>query len=188
MTKTAREIAKTLGFEPELTGGGCVALTRYWKSGSHVMLTDNGGLQMPESLNDWIVCVYPPEWDGEQIEWDKRSTDSDALPLEATLSAAIEHAYAVSIAAEFVERLKAQLSDADYQEMQRRNATPAYAGNICASHDFCDANMPMAEAFAAIMGRDFLPEEGEPSETDCALWGAAWTIAKAGALTATGES
>ncbi len=50
------------------------------------------------------------------------------------------------------------------------NADPA----ICASHDHCDANMPMADAFRAVMGRDILPE----IEADSALWNRAWDIAK----------
>ena len=46
---------------------------------------------------------------------------------------------------------------------------------VCASHDHCDANMPMGEAFARVMGREM--EASSPS--DAALWRQAWAIAKA---------
>ena len=59
-------------------------------------------------------------------------------------------------------------------EVDRRNATPEYAG-ACASHDFCDANMPMAAAFEAVTGR----EPDVASQADADLWNAAWNIAKA---------
>jgi hypothetical protein len=58
-------------------------------------------------------------------------------------------------------------------EINTRNARPDYAG-CCATHDFFDANIGMAEAFFSVTG-------GEPdaaSETDAALWNAAWTMAK----------
>lgn len=50
-----------------------------------------------------------------------------------------------------------------------RNATEPNA-TVCHSHDFCDANMTMAAAFAEITGRDPLTESGD----DAALWNAAW--------------
>lgn len=54
----------------------------------------------------------------------------------------------------------------------------------CASHDHCDANVIMGDAFAAIMGRDFLPDDGAPSDADCSLWNQAWNAAKRDYLTA----
>lgn len=39
--------------------------------------------------------------------------------------------------------------------------------------DFCDSNMPMAEAVETVTGHPLLPDEGEPSDEDCALWNAA---------------
>ena len=46
-------------------------------------------------------------------------------------------------------------------EIVRRNRTPAYARGCCATHDFSDSNMIMAEAFEIVMGR----------ESDCASLG-----------------
>jgi hypothetical protein len=70
--------------------------------------------------------------------------------------------------------------------MRARNATPDYAA-ACASHDYCDANDYMADAFAEIIGRDILPDNGEGmTQADCDLWNRAWEIAKSERLT--GES
>lgn len=47
--------------------------------------------------------------------------------------------------------------------------------NVCASHDHCDANMPMSEAFAEVMGREIDLQ----NQDEIALWNEAWRIAKA---------
>jgi hypothetical protein len=52
--------------------------------------------------------------------------------------------------------------------------------NVCHSHDFCDANMAMDEAFTKVVGRECEgedPETGEEPE-DFELWNAAWSLAK----------
>ena len=64
---------------------------------------------------------------------------------------------------------------------------PNYDYGSCASHDFCDANIVMADAFEQHAGRPvWLPcdaEEGTCTEAECdadlALWNDAWGIAKA---------
>lgn len=73
------------------------------------------------------------------------------------------------IGAEFVRLLKIDLSPAEVMAVQEINAT-LYADlpNVCASHNFCDANMPMLEAFQTVTGRT--PE----TDQDFDLWGAAW--------------
>lgn len=91
---------------------------------------------------------------------------------------------AQAIARAFADKLRAYLSPDQWQEMRRRNALPEYGGPICASHDFCDANMPMQDAWESIMGREFLPDDEPPSDADCALWNRAWEIACATYLTA----
>lgn len=93
------------------------------------------------------------------------------------------------IARAFAQRLRAALTPDQWEATRGRNATPEYAGasGPCASHDYCDANDYMAEAFAEIMGRDILPDNGEGmTDSDCALWNQAWQIAKRDHLT--GES
>lgn len=87
------------------------------------------------------------------------------------------------IAAEFTAILKEWLGE-DFKEVVERNRTETDSG-ICHSHDFCDANMAMEEAFKKVVGREpFLSEdEGEAqekrTEEDSAVWSAAWDIAKA---------
>ena len=78
------------------------------------------------------------------------------------------------------------LSKHEIRVVRERNALHAASGlSVCATHDFCDANMVMDEAFRLEMGRPFLSDlEGdddapipEPSDADCRLWGAAWNYA-----------
>ncbi|WP_310530755.1 hypothetical protein [Novosphingobium sp.] len=83
------------------------------------------------------------------------------------------------LAYEFREELARTVTPEQWREIQRRNGLPEYAGPICASHDFCDANEVMAAAFAKVMGRDALPDDDSGmTDSDCELWGAAWAIAK----------
>ena len=77
-----------------------------------------------------------------------------------------------AIASAFAEVLREWLSTAEMAEVRHRNV--AYAPGICASHDFCDANMAMLPAFERVMGHE--PEA--ESEEDAALWSAAWDEAK----------
>ena len=47
----------------------------------------------------------------------------------------------------------------------------------CATHNFCDANMAMMEAFEGF-GIDPLPEDDAEREAMTDLWNRAWNIAK----------
>ena len=60
-----------------------------------------------------------------------------------------------------------EIGPANLQTVIERNK--ADSADTCASHDFCDANVSMHDAFVAVTGR-------EPLETDSdiALWGKAW--------------
>lgn len=77
------------------------------------------------------------------------------------------------LAEAFREAILAEAGPIKAAEIDRRNKEPQYA-NCCASHDFCDANMPMAEAFEATIGRAPNPS----NEDDAAIWNAAWDKAK----------
>jgi len=48
-------------------------------------------------------------------------------------------------------------------------------GDWCSSHEYCDANMVMAEAFNKACGRELEMN----SEEDCLKWNEAWDYAKA---------
>ena len=80
----------------------------------------------------------------------------------------------------FATLLLATIGPVNLQEVIRRNALPAYRG-CCASHDFCDANMPMMDAFEGTIGRPLLGVDGMAG-ADCDLVNAAWDMAKANAL------
>src|SRR5262245_9279508 len=79
------------------------------------------------------------------------------------------------LSVDFVATLRAWFTKADWDEMCRRNRTSEYAETgCCASHDFCDANEAMALAFENVVGRE--PKAND--DDDCALWSAAWELAK----------
>lgn len=97
---------------------------------------------------------------------------------------AIAHAFALAFETDYPEHL---------DTIRERNASADYAAPVCATHDFCDANMVMLEAFAAAMGRDARMNDDTPdgeaaSQADFALMAAAWEIARAERLTATKEA
>jgi hypothetical protein len=99
------------------------------------------------------------------------------------------------IAKAFAAVLRDWLTADQWAEMQARNVD--YSDGVCASHDFCDANEAMAEAFKTITGRepsggfDTLAD-GSPvdpmaaiqADADCARWSAAGANAKLRHLTA----
>lgn len=83
---------------------------------------------------------------------------------------------ALCIAWEFRNQLADTLTAEEFAEVIRRNGTTRYTDGTCASHDFCDANLPMADAWQAVIGRAVLeaPDGSEEHEADCKLWNAAW--------------
>jgi hypothetical protein len=85
------------------------------------------------------------------------------------------------IAEAFGEVMRQWLTPAEFAEMKRRNETEAaYAEGACASHDYCDANMAMMEAFDQIMGRLLTVESDDmaQAEADCAIWNDAWNLSR----------
>lgn len=79
------------------------------------------------------------------------------------------------LAAKFAGVLKEWLTDDQFEEMRLRNRAEAGPG-VCHSHDFCDANMAMHEAFTSF-GVDPLPDDGDMAQENIALWNAAWDLA-----------
>lgn len=69
------------------------------------------------------------------------------------------------------------------KEVNRKNSYE-YDSHTCASHDFCDANMAMDEAFLTVMGRDYVFHDDEKPETeaqnteDTELMNIAWELAR----------
>lgn len=77
------------------------------------------------------------------------------------------------LARAFANIVEDELTEEEFAEMRRRNATPGYA-KACASHDFRDANEMMSEAFRNYFGRDADPTR----QADTDVWNAAWEIAR----------
>lgn len=90
-------------------------------------------------------------------------------------------AAAQRLAGAFVILLQRDLPRADYFAARMKNRS--VGEGVCASHDYCDANMVMDEAFTGLFDRSVAS-----TDEDCALWNAAWDIAKAEHLTDTRTS
>lgn len=86
------------------------------------------------------------------------------------------------IARDFVKLLRDGTPDDVWAKMRADNVANIGTG-CCASHDFCDANMPMADAFERHMGHT--PEAD--SERDASIWNDAWQIAQRRDLTEQGS-
>lgn len=96
--------------------------------------------------------------------------------MTTTITAALPTAKA--LADEFAARLYLYIGRVQFEEVLRRN--PTY-GEACASHDFCDANEAMLEAFQELIP-DVDAEAIMASDEMTALWNEAWAIAKASAF------
>lgn len=77
------------------------------------------------------------------------------------------------IAREFSSRLLKQIGAANLKSVIIGNKLHV-CDNVCASHEYCDANMPMSEAFQVVTGHEIDCQ----SEEDAALWSDAWDVAK----------
>jgi hypothetical protein len=108
------------------------------------------------------------------FETDDAGVLATSLPHFTTVRA-IAHAFATTIETDYACYI---------DDIRRLNASPEYVGS-CATHDFLDANMPMADAFEAIVGHfpvgddDATPQHAD----DVAIWNAAWDIARKERLT-----
>jgi len=58
--------------------------------------------------------------------------------------------------------------------LNRQKELGEWGNGCCPTHDFMDANMPMAEAFERVMGRDIVLQD----DGDLSLWNAAWGWAR----------
>lgn len=91
------------------------------------------------------------------------------------------------LARAFAEQLRADIGDAAFEAVKRLNATPQFKDTgACASHNYCDANMTMAEAFETAMGRDVFTGD-HILDADMDLWNAAWNFARTTGLVENGR-
>jgi len=75
------------------------------------------------------------------------------------------------LAATFIQTLRAHLGAERFAEVCRRNAAEPDP-RVCHSHDFCDANIVMAEALDALA-----PNTNTDDDAAVALWNDAWSRA-----------
>lgn len=80
---------------------------------------------------------------------------------------------AIELSLEFSKLLKQELTPEQLNEMKELNKSEP-DNNICHSHDFCDANQIMLEAFENILHRE--PDLNDQADID--LINNAWSIAK----------
>jgi hypothetical protein len=117
-------------------------------------------------MNDGQPIFETDDWPTMR-EWIKANAD--------LIKQHVFEAEANDIAHGFTRLLKQQLTIAQWKEMVAKNKTdPRYASGACASQDYLDANMSMAEAFKDVTGRE---PDGD-NEDDAALWNKAWELAR----------
>jgi hypothetical protein len=80
------------------------------------------------------------------------------------------------LAIEFSNRLRGTLTAEQMAQMIERNSAEQSEG-VCHSHDFCDANVIMLEAWRAIDAAAELHDITH-NQRNAAKWGIAWDIAK----------
>lgn len=80
---------------------------------------------------------------------------------------------ASELGAAFVWTLKDWLTIPEWDEMARLNKTAARG--VCHSHDYCDANMAMIEAYADLLG--IQADDVDLSDSTQDLFNAAWSWA-----------
>ena len=74
------------------------------------------------------------------------------------------------LCSEFCKKLSIEIGDTNLHEVVNRNRLESDK-KICHSHDFCDANMVMEDAFKSLFGKD-------SGDDDIHLINAAWDEAK----------
>lgn len=77
------------------------------------------------------------------------------------------------LAVEFTRIVTRDIGTENISEVNRCNATPEYSG-CCASHDFCDSNSSMIEAFICCYAAYPIAD----SEYDSRIINAAWDLAR----------
>jgi hypothetical protein len=176
---TLKSILETAEFEICSTGGGFQAYHRdiFYKSGQH-------GYAMITSAKK--ECAVPTS-KKEQVVLGVYSDADDTAPvylIEGTTEEALMKFNAYLLAVDFTRGLNEYLTEEQMAEVIKRNETAEYQDGSCATHDFCDANVMMLEAFENVLGREFVfADEDDPhseaqNTIDTMLWSAAWEIAR----------
>ncbi len=107
---------------------------------------------------------------GVRSEWPAKREDVDAV-----LAAIVRMMQkpVLDLAKAFGLELRKELPTSQFREVIKRNACEMN-NSICHSHDFCDANMVMADAFVKTFGETI----DLHSDINIQLWNDAWFMAK----------
>jgi hypothetical protein len=158
------------GFELGHTGGGCTAWEKQIGGGWFILVTNDDASHELEN-GDIVIGVHGPNCE-------YTSTHSYA----ATVADAIALTNVHALAWRFAAFVRHDIGEERFPEMRRENVQHVGTG-ICATHDYCDANMPMLAAWRVTFNRD----NDAWSEDDAAQWSRAWDIAKREYLSADGH-
>lgn len=181
------------------TGGGnfAWALDTFDREARILIVDDDGGLgdERSEAFSVFLDSECgTSEWSADA------ATMPDAVTLAGMIHAARAFALgfrpgamwddahaasadaALRVAAKFRTVLHEWLGDDGMARIRRENVANV-GSNVCASHNQCDANMAMDEAFRRVFGAGPLDGMEHMSDAACDLWGAAWDIAKDNYLT-----
>jgi hypothetical protein len=127
-----------------------------------------------EDGNTGIEVVASDEW---QVVLDAIAARAKLAIVVPAVESNI--AETIRLAREFGTLIQGALTVRQFRDVVDLNKTEPADSNVCHSHDFCDANMCMLEAFQNVFGREPGILTGEDDETDTRLWNDAWAIAKA---------
>lgn len=76
---------------------------------------------------------------------------------------------------EFAKELKIELGDNAFNEMVQKHIDGEYAKkDVCVTHDYCDGNQVMLDAYEKCYKREFNMQ----NDDDMQLWNGAWEFAK----------
>jgi hypothetical protein len=107
--------------------------------------------------------------------WFAQNSAADQLRLSKVLH---DKSKITELAKAFSEILQKEIGDDNIQQAAKLNLKEKSSG-ICHSHDYCDANMVMAEAMDKVLGVNM--EKDYPdmiqNETIVGIWNAAWSEA-----------
>lgn len=146
---------------------------------------------MGEAAQIWIDYADPAKRDvpeSSRFTFSRRDAVGELTVIYAgdDYDAVLTHAFVEALACAFAKRVAYEMTAEEWQVTRLRNRT--VPDNVCASHDFMDANILMLEAWAAERGNALLPGgERERLEDDLERVNAAWSIATRCYLTASEE-
>lgn len=170
------------GYKVDVEGGGaaCTFLS--------INLPDGRVLHLGDINDTWCFDVYP---DQKAVEEGENGEGQDlGVPREITEPATIVAAFQAAlgkmnqveaVAKEFSIVLREWLQPWEMEAVLKSNRESGLEqDSVCASHDHCDANMAMAEAFRRLSLQTGIDEGLTDAEKQAAtdLWNAAWSMAK----------